>query len=550
MTLWVWLVQRRLQGRRDLWEAAKSNRWTRFGTRNLRWSEVGTLGLGHPADMRSRPGSAGPAWICASGGSMAVTVRWTPGLGRPYLLGSGFEVASGGGSWHPKGMRKQLNSAPKPQFPELLERFLRYVRVDTQSDPAGKTTPSTPGQWTLLRMLERELRAMGAKQVTLGRAGHLMATVPGTAKGSRLPAVAFLAHVDTATDFCASGVRPLVHARWDGRPIRLPDDPSQVLDCKRDPELRRVIGHDLITASGKTLLGADDKAGVAIIMSLADHLLRHRETRHGPVRVAFVPDEEIGLRGAANLDLDRLAAKVAYTLDGHGVGEVVGECFSGDSATVTVLGVATHPGEARKHRMVNAVHLAGKLLAALPREFTSPETTEMYEGYLHPLGIEGNAAAVKLQFILRDFTDAGLADKRRRLAGLCRGMAATEPRAKIRCEFRPSYRNMAGALRRDRRPVDLALVAMREVGLDPHGLPIRGATDGTRLSERGLPTPNLSCGEHNPHGPLEWVTVQDLEVCTRACVELVRLWAEKGAGYRGYRFRRVSRGRSGKRGSV
>jgi tripeptide aminopeptidase len=302
-----------------------------------------------------------------------------------------------------------------------------------------------------------------------------------------------------------------------------------------------VIGHDLVTASGKTLLGADDKAGVAIILSLAEHLLGHPEIERGPVHAAFVPDEEIGLRGAANLDLRALGANVAYTLDGHGVGEVVWECFSGDAAVVTIQGIATHPGEARKHRMVNAVHLAGKLLAALPREFTSPETTEMYQGYLHPLGIEGNAASVKIQFLLRDFTDAGLADKRRRLAGLCRGIQATEPRAKIRCEFTPSYRNMAKSLQQDRRPVDLALAAMRRVGVEPVCLPIRGATDGTRLSERGLPTPNLSCGEHNPHGPLEWVTRQDLEVCAQACLELVRLWAEQGAGYQGYRHRGAPR---------
>lgn len=420
-------------------------------------------------------------------------------------------------------------------FPGLLDRFLRYVRFDTQSLGGVRKIPSTQGQWTLLRQLERELRQMGARDVSLSRQGHLMATVPGTTRERGIPTVAFLAHVDTATDFCASGVRPIVHPRWDGRPIRLPDDPARVLDPRRDPELRNAIGQDLVTASGKTLLGADDKAGVAIIISLADYLLNHLEVVRGPVRVCFVPDEEIGLLGASTLDLRQLGANVAYTLDGHGVGEVVGECFSGDSATVKIQGVATHPGEARKHRMVNAVHLAGKLLAALPREFVSPETTEDHQGYLHPLGIHGNAAAVEIQFILRDFTEAGLADKRRRLAGLCRGMQATEPRATIRCAFTESYRNMVRVLESDRRPLDLALRATRRCGVEPLCPPIRGATDGTQLSGRGLPTPNLSCGQHNPHGPLEWVTRQDMELCARMCLELVQLWASEGQGYRGYR---------------
>lgn len=419
----------------------------------------------------------------------------------------------------------------------LIQRFVRYARIDTQSRPGSQTTPSTPGQWTLLRLLERELRALGAREVHLSRQGHLMATVPATVDAA-VPTVAYLAHVDTAPDFSGAGVKPLVHRAWNGRPIRLPDDPRRVLDPRRDPELRAVVGQDVITASGRTLLGADDKAGVTAIMGLVEHLLAHPELPHGRVRVCFLPDEEIGLCGAGTLDLDRLGADVGYTLDGMGQGQVVGESFSGDSATVIIQGVATHPGEARKHRMVNAVHLAGKLLAALPREFVSPETSEDHQGYLHPLGIAGNAAEVKLEFILRDFTDAGLADKRRRVAGLCRGIAATEPRARVRWEFKPSYRNMAQALRRDRRPVHLAALAMRAVGVEPVSPPIRGGTDGTQLSGRGLPTPNLSCGEHNVHGPLEWVTAQEMVAAVRMLTELTRLWAIEGAGFVGYRRRR------------
>lgn len=430
--------------------------------------------------------------------------------------------------------KNKVAANPNGVVDEIIERFVRYARIDTQSAEDSKVIPSTEGQWTLLRLLREELRAMGARHLHLSSQGHLMATIPATLKDPQMPVLAFMAHVDTATEFAASNVKPLVHRKWDGKPIRLPDDRNRILDPGQDPELAKAVGKDLITASGQTLLGADDKAGVTVIMALAEHLLRHRDIPHGPVRVCFLPDEEVGLRGASTLDLDKLGAHLAYTLDGKGVGEVVGESFSGDSATVTITGVAAHPGEARKRRMVNAVHLAGKLLAALPREFAAPETTEHYEGYLHPLGINGNISCTRIQFILRDFDEPGLADKRNRLLGLCRGLQATEPRAQIQCEFSVSYRNMVNAFRKDRRPLELALEAMRAVGLEPSSPPIRGGTDGSLLSERGLPTPNLSCGEHNAHGPLEWVAAQDMEQMMNMCVHLVQLWAQKGAGYRGY----------------
>lgn len=422
--------------------------------------------------------------------------------------------------------------APSDFQEKLLDRFLRYVRINTQSRSGAAQTPSTPGQWTLLRLLRDELRKMGAKEIHLSPQGHLMATIPATVPTPRLPCVAFLAHVDTAPDFSAEEVKPIVHRRYDGRRLILPDDPTQILDPAGDPDLRSAVGKDLITASGRTLLGADDKSGVAVIMTLADQLLRHPEIPHGRIRVCFLPDEEVGLCGAANLDLARLGAQVGYTLDGGGNGQVVGESFSGDAATVTVRGVATHPGTARANGLLNAVHLASKLVAALPREFVSPETTEHYQGYLHPVGLHGNAAEVRIDFILRDFTDAGLADKRRRLLGLCRGIAATEPRARIDCQFTPSYRNMAKALRGDTRPVALAIAATRRAGGQPQSPPIRGGTDGTQLSGRGLPTPNLSSGQHNVHGPLEWVTAQDMALAVRVCQELVQLWAQKGQGYR------------------
>ncbi len=420
----------------------------------------------------------------------------------------------------------------------LLCRFLDYVRIDTQSNSESKTVPSTKGQWNLLRRLRRELRQFGADDIYLGPQGHLMAAIPATVRGSRIPTVAFMAHVDTAPDFSGADVKPIVHRQWKGKAIRLPDDATRVLDPRQDAELKKAVGKTIITASGKTLLGADDKAGVAILMTLADHLLRHPDIPHGPIRFCFLPDEEVGLRGAASLDLGRLGANLGYTLDGQGLGEVVWESFSGDSAKVTIQGVATHPGEARARHMVNAVHLAGKLLAALPREFVSPETTENYQGYLHPVEINGNAARTSINFILRDFNDPGLADKKRRLAGLCRGLQATEPRAKFQTEFSVGYRNMAETLRLDRRPVDLAVEAMRRVGLQPLSPPVRGGTDGSNLSQRGLPTPNLSNGSHNAHGPLEWVALEDMEIMLKGCCEIVQLWAQKGAGFRGYQPRR------------
>ncbi len=411
----------------------------------------------------------------------------------------------------------------------LLDRFLRYVQVNTQSDPTTGTTPSSPGQWDLLRMLARELRELGAQDVTVTEHGYVMATLPATVE-HKVPTVAFFAHVDTAPDFPGEGVKPIVHRAWDGKPIVLPDDPRQILDPALYPELCTAVGKDIVTASGLTLLGADDKAGVAVVMTFAAHLLAHPELPHGPIRICFNPDEEIG-HGVDKLDLELLGADVAYTLDGEHPGEINWETFSGDSAVIAIEGVSTHPGWARAHGMVNAVHMAGKLLAALPREAASPEATDGRQGYLHPVGVSGNAAKTELRFILRAFDDAELAMLGERLKALAQGLQAAEPRCRITCEITPSYRNMGNWLRDDLTPVHLAYEAMRELGLTPSSPPIRGGTDGSRLTERGLPTPNLFDGGHNWHGPLEWVAVQDMQLAVEACLRLVRLWAEKGTGY-------------------
>lgn len=419
----------------------------------------------------------------------------------------------------------------------LLTRFLRYVQIDTESDANAPGSPSTAVQWDLLRLLEQELKDLGAQDVLLTEHGYVLGTIPATSDKAGVPTIAFLGHVDTTADFTGQNVKPIVHRKWSGKPIVLPDDPGRVLDPAAIPELARAKGKDIVTASGRTLLGADDKAGVAEVMTLAAHLLAHPEIKHGPVRVCFNPDEEIG-RGVDHLDLDLLGAQAAYTLDGENPGEVVWETFSADGAVVTIEGIATHPGEAKKQGMVNALHLGAKLLTALPREFSAPETTTGRQGFIHPSRMEGGVERTTITFILRDHELAELEALGQRLRGLCQGLQLMEPRARIRCDIRPQYRNMGYWLKKDMTPVNLAYDAMRAVGLEPTSPATRGGTDGSRLTERGLPTPNLFCGGHNAHGPLEWVAVQDMELAVQACVELVQIWEEKGAGYKGYRVKK------------
>jgi tripeptide aminopeptidase len=285
-------------------------------------------------------------------------------------------------------------------------------------------------------------------------------------------------------------------------------------------------GKDIVTAGGTTLLGADDKAGMAIVMTLAERLLRDRNLKHGLIRVCFTPDEEIG-RGVDKLDLAMLGAQAGYTLDGGALGEISWETFSADAAEVTIQGISTHPAEAKAKGMVNAAFLAGKLLAALPREKCAPESTENRQGFIHPMRVDARVEKAVLKFILRDFELAGLAEKRRILKGLCQGLQAAEPRAVIQCRVRKQYRNMAYWLREDMRPVLLARKAFASIGLTPYDLPTRGGTDGSRLTERGLPTPNLFCGGHNAHGLLEWVAVQDMELAVTACAKLAELWTHE-----------------------
>lgn len=408
---------------------------------------------------------------------------------------------------------------------ELEERLLRYLPIDTQADAASPTSPSTAKQYDLLRLLVAELTELGAQEVTLTDYGAVLATIPASVPGPT-PTVAFLAHVDTAPGFNATGVRPVVHRGYDGGEIRFPDAPELVLSPANSPYLARKAGDDIVTASGATLLGADDKAGVAIVMALAGHLLANPAIPHGPVRVCFTPDEEIGRGVHKDLPAD-LRADVGYTLDGAELGEIVYETFSADAALVRVEGVSIHPGQA-KDKLVNALHLAAKIVMTLPHVTLTPETTSGREGFiwLHTMG--GNAAAAELHFALRDFEREGLQAHGELLQRVCAAVQATEPRAKISCTITPQYRNMRYWLEDDMRPVDLARQACERAGVAHFSPPVRGGTDGSRLTELGVPTPNVFTGMMNIHGPLEYVSIQDMARATDVCVELVQLWA--GAG--------------------
>ncbi len=410
-------------------------------------------------------------------------------------------------------------------LPELEERFLRYVQVDTQSDESSDTVPSTAQQMDLLRMLETELRELGAEDVVLTDYGCVMATIPAT-QGIDAPTIAFLAHVDTSPAFPASGVKPIVHRRYDGSDIVLPDDTSQVLSPDDFPYLREKIGEDLVTASGTTLLGADDKAGVAIIMVMAKRLLSDPSIPHGKIRICFTCDEEIGT-GVRHLKLEDLGADYAYTLDGGEAGEYTYETFSADKAVVTITGVSTHPAYAYGV-MVNALTLAGKLVAFLPQHTRSPETTRDRAGFIHLYQQHGTAAETTLHFILRDFELDELQAHGELLQSACAALAASEPRAKVTCTITPQYRNMRYWLEKDMTPVRIAETAIRRTGLEPKSEPVRGGTDGSQLTERGLPTPNLFTGMQNFHGPLEYVSIQDMARATQVCVEIAQLWAQHG----------------------
>ena len=404
--------------------------------------------------------------------------------------------------------------------PELESRLLRYAAIDSQSDEMSPTAPSTEVQLNMARLVQAELIDIGATEVVITPYGAVLATLPATAPG---PTVAFLAHMDTAPQFNATGVKPRVIRGYNGGSITFPDNPNLTLTPEASPYLATKVGHDIITASGLTLLGADDKAGIAVIMTAARHLLSNPDIPHGRIRLAFTPDEEIGRGVDARLPAD-LGADFAFTIDGGAVGEIEYESFSADGAVVTLTGISAHPGMARG-KLVNALTLAAKFVAALPAAQT-PEMTQGTEGFIHLYEMTGTASRVQLKFILRDFELDGLAAKGALLHSLAATLQATEPRAAIAVEIRKQYRNMRYWLERDMAPVDLARNAARALGIKPVSVPIRGGTDGSRLTEMGVPCPNLFSGMQDIHGPLEWISVQDMGLATQLCLGIAQAAAK------------------------
>lgn len=407
----------------------------------------------------------------------------------------------------------------------VLSRFLRYVQYDTQSDPHSTSFPSTDGQWTLLRTLADELRDLGLDDVVIDEYGYVMATIPATTRKPDVPVVGFLAHVDTSPEMPGAHVKPLVHRRYDGRDLVLPDDPGTVIRLADDAALEAQMGHDIVTASGTTLLGADDKAGIAAIITSAAYLIAHPEIAHGAVRIGFTPDEEIG-RGADHFDVSKFGARCAYTMDGGARGEVEVENFSADQVTVTFNGFNTHPGYA-KGRMVNAIKIASDFVMRLPTNSLSPETTADREGFVHPYTVNSSVERTTLRLLVRDFSTEGLRDKERLIEDLARQAAARYPGSRVDVAVEESYRNMREVLDQQPEVGENAREAVRRVGLAVVDRPIRGGTDGARLSFMGLPTPNLFAGQHGIHSRREWVSAQDMEKAVEVIVALCSLWEER-----------------------
>jgi tripeptide aminopeptidase len=406
----------------------------------------------------------------------------------------------------------------------VLDRFLRYVRYDTQSNETSTTYPSTDSQLVLLRDLVAELRQIGVADAAIDGHGYVTATIPATTTKAGVPTIGFIAHVDTSPEMPGAGVRPIVHAAYDGRDLVLPDDPSAVLRLAEIPLLGEQIGHDIVTASGTTLLGADNKAGVAEIVTAAAHLVAHPEIPHGTIRIAFTPDEEVG-RGTKYFDVPGFGAAFAYTMDGGRRGEIEIESFSADAITVTFHGANTHPGYA-KGRMVNAIKVAASFIDALPRGTLSPETTDGYEDFVHPYVVNASVDRTSVRLLVRDFVTAGLKEKEAMLERLAREAAARYPGASVEVAVEESC-GMREVLDRYPAIADHAREAIRRAGIEPHSRPIRGGTDGSRLSFMGLPTPNLFAGEHNFHSRLEWVSVQDMEKAVEVIVHLCQVWEER-----------------------
>ncbi|WP_080056107.1 peptidase T [Spirosoma aerolatum] len=406
-----------------------------------------------------------------------------------------------------------------------VERFLRYVQIDTQSDPQSTANPSTAKQKDLSRLLVEELHQMGIADAELDEWGYVYATIPATSDKTTVPTICFCSHVDTSPDVTGEGVKPIIHSHWNGTDIVLPDDPNQIIRVADHPDLRQQIGNDIITASGTTLLGADNKAGVAEIMDAANYLITHPDSKHGRIRLLFTPDEEVG-RGTEKVDIKKLGADFGYTIDGEALGTLEDETFSADAVKITIQGVSTHPGFA-KGKLENALKIAADLLAALPKNALSPETTEDKAGFVHPTRLDGNQDQAVLEFIIRDFTEVGLQEKELYLQNMLNDVLANYPGSSAQFVVKKQYRNMKNVLDQYPAVVDNALEAIKRAGLSAERRSIRGGTDGSRLSFMGLPCPNIFAGEHAFHSRLEWVSVQDMQKAVEVIVNVATVWEER-----------------------
>ncbi|UWU31876.1 peptidase T (plasmid) [Rhizobium sp. WSM1274] len=405
----------------------------------------------------------------------------------------------------------------------VLDRFLRYVVIDTQSDPASSTQPTTGKQKDLGRVLVDELLKIGLADAHLDEHGYVYATIPANSDKT-VPVICFCSHMDTAPDFSGTDVKPQIIRNYAGGDIKLANDTSRVIRVSDHPELKNQIGNDIVTTDGTTLLGADDKAGLAEIMTAAQMLVGNPDIRHGTIKILFTPDEEVG-RGVNKVDLKKLGADFAYTMDGETAGHIEDETFSADGVEISISGVAIHPGFA-KDRMENAIKIAGAIIDRLPRHL-APETTEGKQGFIHPTGVTGSMEKASLSLIIRDFTDKGLTEKETMLEAIVKDVLAGYPGSTYRFEVKEQYRNMKVVLDRHPEIVENAIEAVRRAGMTPVRGSIRGGTDGSRLSFMGLPCPNIFAGGHAFHSPLEWVSRQDMEKAVKTIVELARVWEER-----------------------
>jgi tripeptide aminopeptidase len=404
------------------------------------------------------------------------------------------------------------------------DRFLKYVRIDTQSDPYSNTCPSTEKQKDLGRLLVQELLEMDIADAHLDEHGYVYATLSANTNKS-VPVICLCSHMDTSPDCSGKDVKPIIHPNYQGQDLVLPDDPSQVLRLNEHPDLQAQIGNDIITASGTTLLGADNKAGLAEIMDVVNFLVHHPEIKHGTLKILFTPDEEIG-RGVDKVDLKKLGADFAYTVDGETLGSLENETFSADGILITIRGISSHPGFA-KGKMESALKIAAEIIAQLPKERLSPESTQAKEGFLHPVAIRGTVEEATLEFIIRDFTEEGLQNHASLLEEITRKVMSTYPKSQYELQVKEQYRNMKKILDQHPAVVEFGLEAIRRAGLEPKLQSIRGGTDGSRLSFMGLPCPNIFAGEHAFHSKLEWVSVQDMEKAVESLVHLITIWEEK-----------------------